>query len=72
MTEENNTEEVETEEKTLEDQLAALEEVAASLEDDADTKADVSSYASNDSEGGEEEAITIARQFMAVYLRYYK
>ena len=58
MTEENNTEEVETEEKTLEDQLAALEEVAASLEDDADTKADVSSYASNDSEGGEEEEST--------------
>ena len=55
MAEENNTEEVETEEKSLEDQLAALEEVAASLEDDADTKADVSSYMSDDSEGGEEE-----------------
>ena len=56
MAEENNTEEVETEEKTLEDQLAALEEVAASFEDEAETKADVSSYASEDSEGGEEEA----------------
>ena len=56
MAEENNTEEVETEEKSLEDQLAALEEVAASFEDEAETKADVSSYASEDSEGGEEEA----------------
>ena len=49
MAEENNTEEVETEEKTLEDQLSELEEVAASLVDDTETKSD-------DSEGGEEES----------------
>lgn len=49
MAEENNTEEVETEEKTLEDQLSDLEEVAASLADDTETKSD-------DSEGDEEES----------------
>ena len=42
MAEENNTDEVETEEKTLEDQLAALEEVAASLGEDTETKSDPS------------------------------
>ena len=40
MAEENNTDEVETEEKTLEDQLAALEEVAASLGEDTEIKSD--------------------------------
>ncbi len=49
MAEENNTEEVEIEEKTLEDQLSDLEEVAASLADDTETKSD-------DSEGDEEES----------------
>jgi hypothetical protein len=40
MAEENNTDKVETEDKTLEDQLAALEEVAASLEEDTEIKSD--------------------------------
>jgi hypothetical protein len=40
MAEENNTDEVETEEKSLEDQLAALEEVAASLGEDTEIKSD--------------------------------
>lgn len=53
MAEENNTEEVETEEKSLEDQLAALEEVAASLGDDTEIKSD---DAEEESEEESEEA----------------
>ena len=59
MAEENNTDEVETEEKTLEDQLAALEEVAASLGEDTETKSDHSAEECEDDdceEHGSEEA----------------